>query len=156
MAKRALVSRVTRGDVAVQDVVDAHPDLLRAALNIGTVTARTCPICRLADNRADVSLDTENTLREVTYAYGAALRQRTGRVVWDHDELTALAAQYASFTAYTVECCLVCGWNHLVTAELFGTDHLPGRDIGARLGSTDGGRYRLRSCAGTAPTLNPP
>ncbi|CAN5302204.1 DUF5318 domain-containing protein [soil metagenome] len=138
MAKRALVRQVTRGAVAVQDVIDAHPELMRAARNIGTETARTCPICRLADDRADVPIDRENTLREVTYVYGDALRQRTGRVVWDDAELEALAAQYPSFTAYRVECCLVCGWNHLVTSELFGTDHVPGRRLGARLNGAEG------------------
>ncbi|MEE8600157.1 DUF5318 family protein [Euzebya tangerina] len=129
MAKRALVSQVTRGAVAVQDVVDAHPELLRAAANVGRVTARTCPICRLADERAAVPHDRDTTLREVTYVFGSSLRQRSGRVVWTTDELHDLASRYASFTAYTVECCLVCGWNHLVTAELFGTDHLPGRHL---------------------------
>ncbi|HUG86413.1 MAG TPA: DUF5318 family protein [Euzebya sp.] len=133
MAKRALVRQVTRGSVAVQDVIDAHPELMRAARNIGTETARTCPICRLADDRADVPIDRENTLREVTYIYGEALRQRAGHVVWDDDELHELAARYPSFTAYRVECCLVCGWNHLVTSELFGTDHTPGGELSARL-----------------------
>ncbi len=133
MAKRALVRQVTRGNVSVQDVVDAHPELMRAARNIGTETARTCPICRLADNRADVPIDSGNTLREVTYIYGRALRQRDGRVVWTAEELADLATRYTSFTAYKVECCLVCGWNHLVTAELFGTDHEAGRDLSRRL-----------------------
>lgn len=133
MAKRALVRQVTRGAVAVQDVTDIHPELMRAAQNVGMETARTCPICRMADDRADVPIDPENTVREVIYAYGDALRRRTGRVVWSATELNELAAAYASFTAYTVECCLVCGWNHLVTAELFGTDHRPGQELGARL-----------------------
>jgi hypothetical protein len=133
MAKRALVRQVTRGLVAVQDVVDAHPELVRAARNIGTETARTCPICRLADDRADIPIDADSTLREVTYAYGEALRQRTGRVVWTQAELLQLAAETSSFTAYTVECCLVCGWNHLVSSELFGTDHLPGGGLRDRV-----------------------
>ncbi|CAN5841137.1 DUF5318 domain-containing protein [soil metagenome] len=133
MAKRALVRQVTRGEVAVQDVTDSHPELMRAAQNVGLETARTCPICRMADDRADVAIDRENTLREVIYVYGDALRQRTGRVVWSAAELQELAQDYASFTAYTVECCRVCGWNHLVTAELFGTDHQPGRTLRSRL-----------------------
>lgn len=138
MAKRALVRQVTRGQVPIQDVVDVHPELLRAARNIGSETARTCPICRMADNRADVPLDRGNTLREVVYIYGDALRQRTGRVVWSDAELRAMAQRYRSFTAYTVECCLVCGWNHLVTAELFGTDHTPGQALAPRLNDAEG------------------
>lgn len=134
MAKRAVVRQVTRGAIGVEDVCDAHPELLRAARNIGTETARTCPICRLADDRADVPIDAENTLREVTYVFGQSLRQRQGHVVWDDEELDLLATQYPSFTAYRVECCLVCGWNHLVTAELRGLDHRPGRGLAATLG----------------------
>lgn len=138
MAKRALVRQVTRGQIAVQDVIDAHPELVRAARNIGTETARTCPICRLADDRADVPIDRENTLREVTYVYGESLRQRAGHVVWTDAELQDLATRYDSFTAYRVECCLVCGWNHLVTSELFGTAHTPGNRLRGRLNGTNG------------------
>ena len=133
MAKRAVVRQVTRGLVGAQEVCDAHPELLRAARNIGTETARTCPICRMADDRADVPIDAESTLREVIYVYGESLRQRQGHVVWDDEELHHLAGRYRSFTAYRVECCLVCGWNHLVTAELHGTDHRPGRDLAANV-----------------------
>lgn len=133
MAKRALVRQVTRGLVSVQDVCDAHPELLRAARNIGRETSRTCPICRLADRRADVPVDDEVTLREVTYIFGKSLRQKHGHIVWDDEELDELAGRYASFTAYRVECCLVCAWNHLVTAEVLGTDHLPGRHLVERL-----------------------
>jgi hypothetical protein len=138
MAKRALVRQVTRGLVPITDVIDAHPELVRAARNIGSQTARTCPICRLADDRADVPIDAENTLREVTYAYGDSLRQRTGRVIWDDDELAELAARHASFTAYVVECCLVCGWNHLVKSELHGTAHTPGNGLAERLDGAGG------------------
>lgn len=138
MAKRALVRQVARGVIAVQDVIDAHPELMRAASNIGAETSRTCPICRLADGRADIPIDGENTLREVTYVYGSSLRQRSGRVLWNAEELRDFASRYASFTAYTVECCLVCGWNHLVTAELFGTDHVAGKGLRDRLNGAEG------------------
>lgn len=135
MAKRALVRQVTRGLVGVQDVCDAHPELLRAARNVGRETSRTCPICRMADSRADIPIDADSTLREVTYVYGKALRQRQGRVVWTDDELRDLAESVSSFTSYTVECCLVCGWNHLLIAELHGSDHRAGADLTARLQS---------------------
>lgn len=133
MAKRALVRQVTRGLVGVQEVCDAHPELLRAARNVGSETSRTCPICRIADDRADVPVDADVTLREVTYVFGASLRQKHGHIVWTDDELAELATRYRSFTAYTVECCLVCAWNHLVVAEVLGTDHLPGRELAGNL-----------------------
>ena len=123
MAKRALVREVTRGAVRVEDVCDAHPELLRAARNIGTVTQRSCPICNLADDRADVPRDEAQTLRTVTYVYGDDLNRRNGHVVWDRSELEGLSASHRSFTAYVVECCLVCGWNHLVESFLRGRAH---------------------------------
>lgn len=123
LAKRTLVRQVTRGSIAVTDVCDAHPELLRVARNIGQRTARTCPICRLADDRAMVPLDEENTLRQVTYVFGDDLRAKSGHVVWTLDELAGMARRYRSFTTYVVECCLVCGWNHLVESYLLGRAH---------------------------------
>lgn len=120
MAKRAVVRQVTRGLVPVEAVCDAHPELLRAARNIGTPTSRTCPICRLADNRADVPIDQDSTLWQVTYVFGDALRQKSGHVVWTTEELDAFARRYEEFTTYVVECCLVCGWNHLVESFILG------------------------------------
>jgi hypothetical protein len=123
MAKRALVRQVTRGLVPIKDVCDAHPELMRAARNIGATTSRTCPICRLADDRADVPIDETQTLRLVTYVFGDDLRQKSGHVVWNREELDDLSRAYRSFTAYVVECCLVCGWNHLAESYLLGRAH---------------------------------
>lgn len=120
--KRALVRQVTSGAVARDDVCDAHPELLRAAANVGTPTARTCPICRLADRRADVP-EEPPTLRLVTYVYGSDLKRRSGQVVWNRAELDELAREVRSFNAYVVECCLVCGWNHLAESFLLGQAH---------------------------------
>ncbi len=123
MAKRALVREVSRGAVPRDEVCDAHPELLRAARGIGTPTERSCPICTLADERADVPRDEDVTLRQVTYVYGDDLKRKSGHIVWNRAELDALAADHQSFTAYTVECCLVCGWNHLVESYLLGRAH---------------------------------
>ena len=120
MARRAVVRQVLRGIVSREDVCDAHPELLRAAGNIGTPVHRSCPMCALADRRADVPLDETRTLRLVTYVFGDDLKRKSGHVVWTRDELDALAASHQSFTTYTVECCLVCGWNHLVESYLLG------------------------------------
>ena len=123
LAKRAVVRQVTIGALPPAAVCDAHPELLRAARNIGQATARSCPICRLADDRADVPIDETNSLRLVTYVYGDDLRRLSGHVVWTRDELDDLAASHRSFMAYVVECCLVCGWNHLVESYLLGQQH---------------------------------
>jgi hypothetical protein len=123
MAKRALVREVTRGAVRLADVCDAHPELLRAARNVGLPTERECPICALADDRADVPHDEAASLRVVTYVYGDDLKRKSGHIVWNRAELDALAAHHQSFAAYAVECCLVCGWNHLVESYLLGRAH---------------------------------
>lgn len=123
MAKRALVRKVSAGVVSLTDVCDAHPELLRAARNIGTSADRDCPICALADDRAEVPRDPADTLRLVTYVYGDDLKRKSGQVVWNRDELAGLAATHRSFTAYVVEACLVCGWNHLVESYLLGRAH---------------------------------
>lgn len=123
MASRALVDRVSRGLVAVQDVCDAHPELLRAAANVGQETKRHCPICSLADERAEVSRDEAPALRLVTYVFGDALKKLSGHIVWERSELDELAGSHDSFTAYVIECCLVCGWNHMVESALMGRAH---------------------------------
>lgn len=123
MASRALVSQVSRGLVAVEDVCDAHPELLRAARNVGTPAQRDCPICTLADARADIERDEAASLRLVTYVFGSALKRLSGHIVWQRDELDQLSREYDSFMAYVVECCLVCGWNHLVESYLMGRKH---------------------------------
>jgi hypothetical protein len=123
MASRALVERVSRGLVAAEDVCDAHPELLRAAANIGKAASRECPICSLADARARVPRDEADSLRLVTYVFGSALKRLSGHIVWERGELDELAREHDSFTAYVVECCLVCGWNHLVESYLLGRRH---------------------------------
>ena len=130
MARRAVVRQVTRGDVPVEDVCDAHPELLRAARNIGSPVHRACPICRLADARARVPVagpgDGPGELRLVTYVFGDDLQRRSGHVVWTDAELADLSRSCRSFRTYVVECCLVCGWNHLVESALLGQAHAVG------------------------------
>ena len=120
--KRALLRQVTSGAVARDDVCDAHPELMRAAANVGTPVTRRCPICRLADRRAEVP-EGPPTLRLVTYVFGSDLKRRSGQVVWNRAELDELAREVRSFSAYVVECCLVCGWNHLAESFLLGQAH---------------------------------
>lgn len=123
IAKRALVQAVSTGEVRVADVCDAHPELLRAARNVGRPTERQCPICALADERAAIPTDDAPSLRLVTYVFGDDLKRRSGVVVWSRDELDELSDTHRSFTAYVVECCLVCGWNHLAESHLMGQAH---------------------------------
>ena len=59
--RNRLVRDVERGRTMKIDVCDAHPELLRAARNVGRPTKETCPICN------------ECRLVTVTFVFGAKL-----------------------------------------------------------------------------------
>jgi len=108
LAKRAALADLFAGRVASAEVCDAHPYLLRAAKHHGEPTDRSCPVCRSAE-----------PLTHVTYVYGDALKEGSGRVR-SAAELVEMAAQYDEFTVYVVEVCRRCGWNHLDSSFLLG------------------------------------
>ncbi len=101
LARRMLVNQVRVGRLARDQVCDAHPELIRAARNVGTVTTTRCPICEEAD------------LRLVTYVFGHRL-PASGRCVSTAKELRALGARGDELTAYVVEACVECRWHHLL------------------------------------------
>lgn len=82
-------------------VCDAQAELLRNAAFCGTPTDEPCPIC--ADEH----------LAHVTYVFGPRL-PTGGRCITDRAELARLAKRKAPYTAYVVEVCVGCAWNHLV------------------------------------------
>ena len=45
LARNAVVSEFHKGRLSKLDVCDAHPELLRAARNVGVPLAEECPIC---------------------------------------------------------------------------------------------------------------
>ncbi len=101
LARNAVVREFRRGRLSRLDVCDAHPELLRAARNLGRSTVEPCPIC-----------EGEN-LVDVVYVFGSRLPSG-GRCV-------ASAAEFARYTrrkdpvvCYVVEVCTGCSWNHLL------------------------------------------
>lgn len=101
LARRHLINEFRRGRLRQHEVCDAHPELLRAARNIGTESRSTCPICQDAK------------LRLVTYVFGARLPSH-GRVVSDAKDMAAINARSDDLTAYVVEACIECKWHHLL------------------------------------------
>lgn len=104
MARRHLINEVKRKRIAASSVCDAHPELIRAARNVGTVASIPCPICSTADS-----------LRLVTYVFGSRL-PASGKVVSTSAELSKLDGRADELTAYVVEACVECRWHHLVRA----------------------------------------
>ena len=104
LAKRALVASVRRGAVGTSEVCDAHPELLRAARNIGEPRDEPCPIC------------SHDSMRSVRYVFGDELKAKSGSVVYPPEWLAELVDSYEQFVCYVVECCIDCSWNHLVRA----------------------------------------
>lgn len=104
LAREAVLADLRRGRLVRRDVCDAHPELLRAANNVGTHTTRECPVCA----EANVVL--------VQYAFGHRLPP-SGRCVGSAAELHKLSrTATAGVDCYVVEVCCECGWNHLTGA----------------------------------------
>ncbi|NQY57580.1 MAG: DUF5318 family protein [Ilumatobacteraceae bacterium] len=101
LARRMLINEVRRGRIPLEQVCDAHPELVRAARNVGTVTTTMCPICE------------ESELRLVTYVFGARLPAH-GRCVSTAAEMATLNRRPDDLNAYVVEACVECRWHHLL------------------------------------------
>jgi len=100
-ARRALINEYRRGRLRRDQVCDAHPELIRAASNVGSPTSVRCPICE----QREVVL--------VTYVFGPRLPS-FGRVVTTRAELVAMNRRSDDLTAYVVEACTECRWHHLL------------------------------------------
>lgn len=101
LARRHLINEYHRGRLRRDQVCDAHPELMRAARQLGTATTTPCPIC--ADDH----------LVLVTYVFGPRLPKH-GRCVTTRAELERFKRSRELFTAYLVEACRSCAWHHLL------------------------------------------
>jgi hypothetical protein len=111
LARRAVLRDFRRGVLTRLDVCDAHPELMRAAHNIGTKLRDDCPVCGAAN------------LRLVSYVYGDKLKQANGRAIASENELKRLGRTCDEFALYDVEVCTECRWNHLRRQSLHGRMH---------------------------------
>jgi Zn ribbon nucleic-acid-binding protein len=100
LVRHSLIEAVRRGRVRREDVCDAHPELLRAAANLGRPTGQTCPVC-----------DADPTV-EVTYVFGAKLPPG-GTCPSTKAELARLERREDPVICYAVEACTACGFHHL-------------------------------------------
>ena len=101
LERRALINEYRRGRLRREQLCDAHPELIRAARNVGTASRVLCPIC------AEVNL----TL--VTYVFGPRLPSH-GRCVTTKKDLAQFNLRDDDLDAYVVEACVNCRWHHLL------------------------------------------
>jgi Family of unknown function (DUF5318) len=100
LARNMVVREFQKGRLSRLDICDAHPDLLRAAANVGEETREDCPICE------------EAKVRLVSYVFGSRLPP-SGTCVTSKREMTRLSKGGRGLRCYVVEVCPVCAWNHL-------------------------------------------
>lgn len=101
LTRRALINEVKRGRVSKDSVCDAHPELLRAARNIGEPSKTVCPICE------------EVNVVLVTYVFGHGLPKH-GRCLTEKSDVIKLQRTGHEYAAYVVEACPQCKWHHLL------------------------------------------
>jgi Family of unknown function (DUF5318) len=101
LLRQSVINEYRRGRLSQDQVCDAHPELIRAATNVGTESQTICPICD------------EAPLRLVTYVFGPRLPAH-GRCVTTAKEMTALNRRKDELSAYVVEACVECHWHHLL------------------------------------------
>ncbi len=107
LARQTTVNAWRVGNLATDLVCDAQPMLRRNAVECGTPTTETCPICE------------EHEVAHVTYVFGPRLPSH-GRCISTPGELARLDGRRADLSAYVVEVCAGCGWNHLVRITSMG------------------------------------
>jgi hypothetical protein len=107
LARNSVISEFKKGRLGRPDVCDAHPELVRAAREVGQRTADECPICEDAQ------------LVLVSYVFGPRLPAH-GRCVTSKKELTVFARKTSVNTCYVVEVCPECSWNHLARTFTLG------------------------------------
>lgn len=100
LARNSVISEFRKGRLSRLDVCDAHPELLRAAANVGETSREDCPICE------------QQKVRLVSYVFGTRLPP-SGKCISSKRELSRLTQGSGSLTCYVVEVCTSCSWNHL-------------------------------------------
>lgn len=101
LARNAVVKQFQKGRLGRPDLCDAHPELLRAARNVGKAMDEVCPICDDA------------RLVHVTYVFGPRLPPQ-GTCPATTAQLERLCRRAEPVACYVVEVCPECAWNHLV------------------------------------------
>ncbi|OYV65374.1 MAG: hypothetical protein B7X07_03335 [Actinobacteria bacterium 21-64-8] len=100
LVRRTLLAKLAAGEIRREEICDAHPELLRAAKNLGRGAGERCPVCDGAE------------LVEVTYVFGARL-PAGGTCPTTRAELAKLERREDPVQCYAVEVCTGCNFHHL-------------------------------------------
>ncbi len=104
LQRRALLREVSDGRRSPDEVRDAHPDLVRAGLHIGSEVRDPCPLCERPN------------LRHVSYVFESkGPRASSGRAL-PSEALERHAERHGDLTVYVVEVCTACHWHHLMAS----------------------------------------
>ncbi len=106
LARRAVLRDYHSGQISRFEICDAHPDLLRAARYSGEKAPSSCPVCD------------GGPLMVVSYAFSDTFPKRENGKVWSRTDLAPLL-KLADARLYTVEVCLECSWNHVLSQVAF-------------------------------------
>lgn len=104
-ALERLRSRVR--SVSRDDLCDADPMLIRAALHHGDLSPVRCPV------------NDCGSLVTLNYTFGEQLGQYSGRIK-SSAELEEMENEFGEFMVRVVEVCTECGWNHMIASYLLG------------------------------------
>ncbi len=100
LVRAVLLQKLAQGLLRREDLCDAHPELIRAATNVGRRAGEKCPVCD------------ECELVEVTYVFGAKL-PAGGTCPHSRAELLKLERRAEPVQCYAVEVCTACRFHHL-------------------------------------------
>lgn len=101
LERQRILAAFRSGARSSLQVCDAQDELVRNASHCGTPAVEPCPVCA------------SPTLVHVTYVFGPRLPS-SGRCMTSLAEMQRLARRKAPYSAYVVEVCVDCRWNHLV------------------------------------------
>ena len=102
--RAATLRELRAGRITQESVCDADFLLCAAATHHGVDVTRACPIC-------------EGALRNTRWVYGETLGRRAGSAR-SEQEIAEFVAEGLEFTVHTVEVCIGCRWNHLLSSEV--------------------------------------
>jgi len=101
LARDRTIRSYKTGEATRSEVCDAQSELMRNARECGVEVDRDCPICGEAE------------LVEVIYVFGPRL-PAAGRCIVTDGDMERIRRRSGDFTAYDVEVCRSCKWNHLL------------------------------------------